>query len=107
MNFIGFIFRWIGEMLCGTRLQRLVINPAYGKLLIITGGLKWYDIPHLHHPLIHLRMDLEYRRDRPRLQKAKQSLDEDYDFTLHSDGGLTMMMNPEAIARLTNNEDKE
>ena len=63
MNPVGFTFRWIAEMLCGTPLQRLVINNAYAKLLIITGGLQWHDLPHLHHPLIHLKMDLEFRKE--------------------------------------------
>ena len=91
MNPIGFIFAWIGEILVKTRFKRLVLNEAYAKLLIIVGGLKWYDLPHLHHPLIHLRMDLEYRRDLPKLIEVKDELSKDYDFTLHKDGSITMM----------------
>jgi len=64
MNFIGFVFRWIGEMLCKTQLSRLVLNSTYGKLLIITGGLKWHELPHLHHPLIHIRINHEGRLER-------------------------------------------
>ena len=43
-------------------IRRVFSNDAYVKLLIIVGALKWYDMPHLHHPLIHLRIDLEERR---------------------------------------------
>ena len=43
-------------------IRRVFSNDAYVKLLIIVGALKWYDVPHLHHPLIHLRIDLEDRR---------------------------------------------
>lgn len=43
-------------------IRRLFSNEAYVKLLIIVGALKWYDMPHLHHPLIHLKIDLEFRR---------------------------------------------
>ncbi len=43
-------------------IRRLFSNDAYVKLLIIVGALKWHDMPHLHHPLIHLKIDLEYRR---------------------------------------------
>lgn len=43
-------------------IRRLFSNDAYVKLLIIVGALKWHDVPHLHHPLIHLKMDLEFRR---------------------------------------------
>jgi len=64
LNIIGFIFLWIGEKICKTRSWRLVINSAYAKLLIITGGLKWHDLPHLHHPLIHLRINHEFRLER-------------------------------------------
>lgn len=43
-------------------IRRLFSNEAYVKLLVIMGALKWHDVPHLHHPLIHLKMDLEWRR---------------------------------------------
>ena len=43
-------------------IRRFFSNDAFVKLLIIIGALRWYDMPHLHHPLIHLRIDLEYRR---------------------------------------------
>lgn len=43
-------------------IRRLFSNDAYVKLLIIFGALKWHDMPHLHHPLIHLKIDLEFRR---------------------------------------------
>ena len=43
-------------------IRRLFSNDAYVKLLIIVDALKWYDMPHLHHPLIHLNIDLEVRR---------------------------------------------
>lgn len=42
-------------------IRRLFSNDAYVKLLIILGALKWHDMPHLHHPLIHLKIDLEWR----------------------------------------------
>lgn len=42
-------------------IRKFVLNNAYAKLLIITGALKWWDIPHLHHPLILLKSCLEYR----------------------------------------------
>ena len=100
MNLIGFIFRWIAEILCRTRFRRLVINNAYAKFLIIVGGLKWHDLPHLHHPLIHLRMDLEYRRDLPRLKEVKNELSKDFDFTKHTNGSITMMRNPESTKKL-------
>jgi len=61
MNPIGFILRMIAVIILKTRFRRLVTNDAYAKLLIITGGLKWHDLPHLHHPLIHLKMNLEWR----------------------------------------------
>lgn len=105
MNPIGFVFRWIAEMLCRTRFKRLVINDAYAKLLIITGGLRWHDLPHLHHPLVYMKINFDYRRDLPKLQEVKQDLEEDYNFTLNSDESVTMMMNPGAIARLTNKGD--
>ena len=44
-------------------IRRLVTNDAYVKLLILVGALKWHDVPHLHHPLIHLKIDLEWRRE--------------------------------------------
>lgn len=44
-------------------IRKLVLNNAYVKLLIIVGALKWHDAPHLHHPLIHFRMDMEWRMD--------------------------------------------
>jgi len=75
MNFIGFVFRWIAEMLVRTPFRGLVINNAYAKLLIITGGLQWHDLPHLHHPLIHLKMDLKWRRENANsLTKADQDV---------------------------------
>ena len=43
-------------------IRRLFSNDAYVKLHIIVGALKWHDVPHLHHPLIHLKMDLDWRR---------------------------------------------
>ena len=43
-------------------IRRLFSNDAYVKLLIIVGALKWHDMPHLHHPVIHLKIDLEFRR---------------------------------------------
>ena len=43
-------------------IRRLFSNDAYVKLLIIVGALKWHDMPHLHHPLIHLKIDLEFRK---------------------------------------------
>jgi len=64
LNPIGFVFRWIAEILVNTPLKPLVINNAYAKFLIIVGGLKWHDLPHLHHPLIHLRIDHEFRLER-------------------------------------------
>lgn len=39
--------------------DRIKYKDSFVKLLIITGYLKWYDVPHLHHPLITLRMRLE------------------------------------------------
>lgn len=42
-------------------VRKLVANDAYIKLLIIVGALKWYDMPHLHHPLIHFRIGIEER----------------------------------------------
>lgn len=64
MNPIGFVFRMIGEILVKTPLKRLVINEAYAKFLIIVGGLEWHDLPHLHHPLIYLRIGHEFRLER-------------------------------------------
>ena len=68
MNFVGFTLYFIGlfllilfKKLIKTRFYKIVGNNAYAKLLIITGGLEWHDLPHLHHPLIHLRIDLEER----------------------------------------------
>jgi len=61
MNFIGLITGVIAEKLIKTRFYKIVGNNAYAKLLIITGVLKWHDLPHLHHPLIHFRIDLEER----------------------------------------------
>ena len=63
MNPTGFIFLWIAEILVGTRFRRLVTNDAYAKLLIMTGGLEWHDLPHLHHPLIHLKMEFWWRKE--------------------------------------------
>lgn len=42
-------------------IRKLVSNNAYVKIMIIVGALKWHDAPHLHHPLIHFRMDMEWR----------------------------------------------
>lgn len=53
-------------------IRRLVTNDAYIKLLVIVGALKWHDVPHLHHPLIHLKMDLEWRA-RARRRKLDNS----------------------------------
>lgn len=43
-------------------IRKLVINTAYQKLLIIVGALKWYDLPHLHHPLIHFKTNMELKK---------------------------------------------
>ncbi len=64
MNFIGFVLSILGSFCVRrARLRPLVMNDAYVKLMIITGALKWHDVPHLHHPLISLKIDLEYRRE--------------------------------------------
>jgi len=62
MNLIGLFLVIIIQKLSNTRFKKLVYNNAYAKLLIITGVIKWYDLPHLHHPLISLRIDMKYRR---------------------------------------------
>ena len=61
MNFIGLFLCIIVGVLFNTRFKKIVVNNAYAKLLIITGVLKWYDLPHLHNPLIYFRIDLEER----------------------------------------------
>lgn len=61
MNFIGLSLGMIAGTLIKTRFKKIVANNAYAKLLIITGSIKWYDLPHLHHPLIHFRIYLEER----------------------------------------------
>ena len=64
MNPVGFVVGVIAAILIDTPLKKLVLNDAYVKLMIITGALKWYDVPHLHHPLIHKKIDLEWRREK-------------------------------------------
>jgi len=39
-------------------IRKLVTNEAYLKMLIIVGALKWYDLPHLHNPIIHFKINL-------------------------------------------------
>lgn len=58
----GFFLALLLMILGKTRFKRIVINDAYAKLLIITGVLNWHDLPHLHNPLIHFFIDLEFRK---------------------------------------------
>ena len=51
-------------ILLNSPLQAVVVNDAWAKLLIITGCLKWYDLPHLHHQLIFQRILFEDMLDR-------------------------------------------
>lgn len=62
MNVFQLPFLMFANLLVKTRFRRIVTNDAYAKLLIIIGALKWYDLPHLHHPLIHYKIDIEFRR---------------------------------------------
>ena len=39
--------------------ERLMVNDVVMKLLIGMGVFKWFDAPHLHSPLINLRLKLE------------------------------------------------
>ena len=61
---------WLPRFVCGyvawrgihsrfNWLRRIVLSVAYQKLLIIVGAFKWYDLPHLHHPLIWWRFRWE------------------------------------------------
>ena len=43
-------------------LKRLYIKPYFEPLvilLILIGFIRWFDIPHIHHPLISLKISLE------------------------------------------------
>jgi hypothetical protein len=53
-------------------LDQIKYKDPFVKILIILGYLKWYDVPHLHHPLINLRMQLEesFTRDPHRLRRV-------------------------------------
>ena len=63
MNLIALGLGRIANVLVKTRFRSIVLNDAFAKLMIIFGAIKWFDLPHLHHPLIHLKIDLEYRQE--------------------------------------------
>lgn len=60
MNLIATFLVLLSIPLIKSRFKKIVFNDTYAKLLIISGAIKWYDLPHLHHPLIHLRINYEY-----------------------------------------------
>ncbi len=43
-------------------LRKIMLTEPVAKLTIIFGVIKWTDLPHLHHPLIYLRILLEEAR---------------------------------------------
>lgn len=52
-------------------LRPFVVNDAWMKILIITGCLKWWDVPHLHHPLILLKIQIDDMFERKRDRKTE------------------------------------
>lgn len=65
MNIIAIILALLACAGCDSRyswVRRVAVNDAVMKILIIVGAFQWYDAPHLHHPLIHLKIEFDGRR---------------------------------------------
>ena len=52
MNIFACILKIIAQRMIHTRFSSFVLNDAYAKLMVISGAIKWYDVPHLHNLII-------------------------------------------------------